>query len=225
MVRLVAGIAIGVLTLTAVPAGAEDEHQYVGVKKCRSCHKKELIGNQYGEWKEGVHAGAYKTLKGEKALEVAKEKGLTEPPHEADECLKCHVTAYGLDARRFAKKPLRHRDAVQCESCHGAGKDYRKKKTHSDREKSISKGMWEPGKDEKICTTCHNVESPSWDPAKYTLVGGTTVGFDFEQAKERIRHPIPEDVKGKYLEIEEKLRAEKKARGEAVEEDEEEDDE
>ena len=47
------------------------------------------------------------------------------------------------------------------------------------------------------------------------------MGFDFEQAKEKIRHPIPEDVKGKYLEVEEKLRAEKKARGEAVEEDEE----
>jgi hypothetical protein len=27
------------------------------------------------------------------------------------------------------------------------------------------------------------------------------VGFDFEKANEKIAHPIPKDVKGKYLEL------------------------
>ena len=62
----------------------------------------------------------------------------------------------------------------------------------SDHDKAVAKGMWNPGEDEKICLACHNDESPTWDPAK---------GFDFEAAKKKIAHPIPEDVKGKYLEI------------------------
>jgi hypothetical protein len=62
----------------------------------------------------------------------------------------------------------------------------------SDRDKAIAKGMWEPGKDEKICAACHNDRSPTWDAA---------VGFDYEARKKKIAHPIPEDVKGKYLEI------------------------
>jgi hypothetical protein len=171
-------------------AGAAD-HKYVGAKGCKSCHKKELIGNQYGEWEKGEHAKAFETLKGEKAAEIAKKKGLTEPPFESDKCVKCHVTGHGLPPTAFAK-PLKAADGIQCESCHGPGKDYRKKKIMSDHDQAVAKGMWEPGENEKICLECHNDESPTWDPAK---------GFDYEAAKEKIAHPIPEDVKGKYLEV------------------------
>jgi hypothetical protein len=206
-------VAIGFGLAVGAANAAAKEPQYVGAKKCKSCHKKDLIGNQYGAWEEAKHSKAFETLKGEKALEVAKEKGLAGPPHEAGECLKCHMTAYGEDASKFAKKPLAAKDGVQCESCHGPGSLYKKKKTMADHEKSLAAGMWEPGKDEKICAGCHNDESPTWDPAE---------GFDFEKRKEEIAHAIPEDVKGKYIEIEKKLKAEKKARGEAVDEEEEE---
>ena len=84
----------------------------------------------------------------------------------------------------------------------------------SDHDKSIAAGMWEAGKDEKICTACHNDESPTWDAAE---------GFDFEKSKEAIAHPIPEDVKGRFIEIEKKLKAEQKAAGETVEDEEQED--
>ncbi|MBI2877634.1 MAG: hypothetical protein HYY20_12210 [Candidatus Tectomicrobia bacterium] len=50
---------------------------------------------------------------------------------------------------------------------------------------------------EKTCTVCHNNESPSWDPNKYTVAGGKKVGFDFEQAKKKIAHPTPEEYKKK----------------------------
>ncbi len=51
--------------------------------------------------------------------------------------------------------------------------------------------MWEPDKDETICTKCHNDSSPTWDAAE---------GFDFEARKKDIAHLIPEDVKGRYIE-------------------------
>lgn len=203
------------LLLAAFPAFSAEtasSHKYVGAKKCKSCHGKELIGDQHAEWEKSPHAKAYATLKGEKAVELAKKRGIAGPPHEAEECLKCHVTAYGAPAAAFAKRPLKATDGVQCESCHGPGNDYKKKKIMSDREKSIAKGMWEPGKDEKICTACHNDESPSWDPAK---------GFDYEESKKAIAHPIPEDVKGKYLEIVAQRKAEKGNTGDEEEDEEE----
>jgi hypothetical protein len=206
-------VAIGFGLAVGVAGAASKEPQYVGAKKCKTCHKKELIGNQYGAWQKMKHSKAFETLKEDKALEIAKEKGLAGPPSEAPECLKCHVTAYGEDLSKFAKKPLDHEDGVQCESCHGPGSLYKKKKTMADHEKSLAAGMWEPGKDEKICTGCHNEESPTWDASK---------GFDFEKRKEDIAHPIPKDVKGKYLEVEKKLKEERKAKGQPMEEEEEE---
>jgi hypothetical protein len=184
--------ASSLLCLLALPALA-GEHKYTGVKDCARCHKKELIGNQYGEWQKAAHSKAFETLKSDKALEFAKKQGITTPPHETDDCVKCHATAHGVTAEMTAKKPLKLEDGVQCESCHGPGADYRKKKVMSDREKSIAAGMCEPVKDEKICLACHNDESPTWDPAK---------GFDYEASKKAIAHPIPKEVKGRYLEAE-----------------------
>lgn len=191
---------------TLVPGGAAlaADHQYVGVADCGKCHKKELMGDQLAVWKKGPHAKAFETLKGDEAAKIAKERKLAAPAHETADCLKCHVTAFGAPASAFKKKPLKQSDGVQCESCHGPGSDYRKKKVMADYDKSVAAGMWDPGKDEKVCLACHNDESPTWDPAK---------GFDFAAAKEKIAHPIPEDVKGHYLEKEKAQKAANKAGG------------
>lgn len=191
------------LTLTAA---AFAEHDFVGVGKCKSCHKKELMGDQVASWRKGPHHRAYETLKNEASLAIATERGLSEPPHEAAECLVCHVTAYDVPPARIAH-PVEWADGVQCESCHGPGRDYRKKKIMSDVDKARTKGLWDSD-DPAICTTCHNEKSPTFDPARYTLADGTTSGFDFAQAVERIAHPIPEDVKGRYLELAKKLKEE-----------------
>jgi hypothetical protein len=183
--------ALALLFLLASPALAE--HKYIGAKDCGRCHKKELIGDQYGEWQKADHSKAFEVLKSDKAVELAKKKGITTPPHETDQCVKCHATAHGVTPEMTAKAPLKLSDGVQCESCHGPGSDYRKKKTMSDHDKAVAAGMWEPGKNEKICLACHNDESPTWDPAK---------GFDYKAAKKAIAHPIPEAVKGRYLEAE-----------------------
>ena len=216
------GLAVGIALLVfgMLSTASAKEHLYVGDAKCSTCHKKELIGNQYGEWQKGPHAKAFATLKGEKAIKIAKEKGLPNPPHESPECLKCHVTAYGLEAARI-RYPLKASDGVQCESCHGPGNDYRKKTTMSDEKKAIAAGMWQPGKDEKICTDCHNDKSPSWDPKKFKLADGSSVGFDYKQAMEKIAHKIPKDVKGHYLE---QVEQRKKAGGAAADDEEDEED-
>jgi len=197
------GLAIGLWLVVGIAGAAGKEPQYVGSKKCKTCHKKELIGNQYAAWEEGKHAKAFETLKSEKALEVAKQKGLTVPPHEAPECLKCHVTAYGEDASKFAKAPLGPEEGVGCESCHGPGSLYKKKKTMADRAKSVAAGMWEVDKDDSICANCHNSDAPT-APAE---------GYDLAKLREGVQHPIPAEVKGKYIEMEKKLRAEKRAAG------------
>jgi hypothetical protein len=182
-------IGLAMAVSTAGVAGADGK--YVGAKKCKTCHKKELIGNQYGAWQDSAHAKAFELLKGEKAVQVAAEKGIAGAPHESAECLQCHATAQGLDASKVAAKPLELKDGVQCESCHGPGSDYKKKKVMADHDASVAAGMWEPGKKEAICTACHNDKSPTWDAA---------VGFDFEARKKEIAHPIPADVKGRYAE-------------------------
>ena len=208
-------LALVLSTLVIAPMAAAKDHMFVGVNKCRSCHKKELIGDQYAKWQKGPHAKAFTTLKEEKAIKIAKEKGLPNPPSESPECLKCHVTAHDVPAARI-KYPMKASDGVQCESCHGPGNDYRKKTTMSDEKKAIAAGLWTPGKDAKICTDCHNDQSPSWNPKAFKLANGTTVGFDYDQAKEKIAHKIPKDVKGHYLELVKK----KKASGGAAEEEE-----
>ena len=61
------------------------------------------------------------------------------------------------------------------------------------------------------CLKCHNNESPTYDPERYRNADGSTSGFDFEIAKSRVPHPIPEDVKGRYLELEKAQKEAEKA--------------
>lgn len=203
--------AVSFLLLSA-PAWAGGEHEYVGVAKCKTCHKKELIGNQVAAWTASFHKGAFETLKNEESAAIALARGIEGPAHEADACLGCHTTGYGLPADRFAYD-LDPADGVQCEACHGPGRDYRKKKIMSDPELAREKGLWDAENDSAICIACHNADSPTFDPERYTLADGSYSGFDFALAKERIPHAIPENVKGRFIELEEEEKRKKKAAG------------
>jgi hypothetical protein len=182
-------LAVAGVLLSVLPATASAEHKYTGERDCSRCHNKELMGDQTKVWKSGPHSKAFKTLKSDEAVKIAKERGMTELPHESDKCLRCHATAQGVPAEQM-ERPLRVADGVQCESCHGPGSDYKANEIMSDRAKALAAGMWEPGKDEKICLRCHNSESPSFKD------------FDYEANKKKIAHRIPENVKGHYLELE-----------------------
>ena len=72
--------------LAAAPSSA-DENRFVGLRKCAVCHGKELMGDQVAAWRSGVHAGAVETLRSTESIEIAKQLGVTEPPHEAAACI------------------------------------------------------------------------------------------------------------------------------------------
>ena len=158
----------------------DEDPQFMGVKKCKMCHKKVEEGEQFRLWEESKHSQAWNTLATDEAKAIAAEKGI-ENPQEADECLKCHVTAHGVAAELLATGHAVE-DGVGCESCHGAGGNYYKKKTMqaiSDGEiEAESVGLITPS--EEVCVGCHNEESPTFE------------GFDFEEASAKIAHPIPE---------------------------------
>lgn len=168
------------------PSSAKTAHEYVGAKKCKSCHEKDAIGDQYEIWEKSKHASAMATLSTEKAKQWGKERGIADPS-TAKECVACHQTAYDApqDKRSMKFEPEL---SVQCESCHGAGADYRKKKIMMGRDQAIKHGL-EP-KPESTCIACHNDKSPAWNPERYT-VNGKKTGFDYTQAMKKIAHPVP----------------------------------
>ena len=113
-------------------------HEYVGEKKC-TCHK-----DIRSSWLETTHAKAYDVLSDEE-----KKK---------EECIVCHTT--GTTAKGVLL------EGVQCEACHGAGKDYKspkimsKKKWKADPEAhkkmAIDAGLIIPS--EAGCKKCHTKE-------------------------------------------------------------------
>ncbi len=160
----------------------EVQHKFVGVKTCKMCHKKDDIGNQYEKWQNSKHANAYKALLSEKANKIAAEKGFKTPAAETPECLKCHTSGYDVDKELLGNR-FSIEDGVQCETCHGAGKDYKAKKIMKNREEAIANGLIIPDKGEKFCSTCHNANSPTYKAR------------DFNEMWEQIKHPIPKKEK------------------------------
>ncbi len=178
-----------------------DDFDYVGTKKCSKCHKSKKKGAQYKKWQEGPHAGAFESLKSEKALATAKEEGITGNPWEAPECLKCHTTGFGdggythMDAAFWdekteegkptkAVKRMAALQSVGCEACHGPGSKYKSKKKmkaiYEGTMDGAALGLWTP--DEKVCSTCHNEESPTYKE------------FVFEERIKDVQHPFPAEM-------------------------------
>jgi hypothetical protein len=180
-------LALSLLALGPGSLEAKD-HKFVGAKKCKTCHEKKDIGNQYDWWADSAHAKAFETLANDQAKKWAEERGLGDP-QQVDDCVKCHVTAHGVPDTQVSRK-FDRTAGVQCESCHGAGKDYRKKKVMIDRDLAVSKGL--VLQSAEVCTTCHNDESPAWDPERYTSADGSKTGFDYDEALKKIGHPVPE---------------------------------
>lgn len=157
------------------------QNQFVGVKTCVMCHKKADQGEQLKIWEESAHASAYKTLQTEAADKIAAEKGFKTKAVETEECLICHATAFKADASLLGKN-FKVEQGVQCETCHGAGSEYKSKKIMQDHAKSVAAGMTEYVDEaaiEKQCRTCHNEKSPTYKE------------FDFKKMWAKIAHPVP----------------------------------
>ena len=191
--RIIPVTTIGVVALSAfcllAPAhGAKRAPQFSGVTKCRTCHEKQDIGDQYGSWRASPHARAFETLGSEAAKKIAAQRGLGPDPRQIDACLACHTAAHDEPKDRVARS-YKDEEGVSCEACHGPGSIYRSKQIMLDHTKSVANGLIEPGAE--TCARCHNPRSPSWDPSRYTLADGSKAGFDFGQARAKIAHPVP----------------------------------
>jgi|SRR3989304_3515072 len=157
------------------------QNKYVGVKTCSMCHKSEKQGKQFDIWKNSEHSKAFQTLTTQKADEIAKAKGLKKPAAESPECLECHVIGFGVD-EKLLDKNFNYKDGVQCETCHGAGSEYKIISIMKDKKKSVSAGLRE-FKDtaaiEEFCKTCHNEKSPVYKE------------FKFKEGWDKIKHSVP----------------------------------
>jgi hypothetical protein len=151
-------------TLIVVFSGLAD-NKYVGAKFCGACHKAGKGGTAYAVWEKTAHANAYKTLLGDEAKKMAKEKGLKTAPAETEACLKCHVTGGGM--AKNVEATFKKEEGVTCEACHGAASGYKMIHSKGDVAKSKEAGLIKPGKDGKLCETCHNAESPTHKEFKF----------------------------------------------------------
>lgn len=180
---------VGLMVVAAVAAElVKPEHKYIGVKACaRMCHRSKSKGAQLPKWEEGPHSKAWTMLGEEKAQAVAKKLGVDDP-QKSPKCLRCHAPEYNVDPA-YLKSGFDLKDGVQCESCHGPGNDYKGMITMKKPKKAIAKGLIIG--DEKTCRGCHNEESPTWDPERYTTKDGKKVGFDYETMWGQIAHYRP----------------------------------
>jgi hypothetical protein len=179
MKNLIIGIAI--LAIIFVATGvAQNDHLFVGVKGCAACHQGDKKGNQKEIWQKSKHADAYNALTSDKALEIAKAKGI-DKPSESKDCLPCHSVGM-MVTPDMCKENFDVKSGVQCESCHGAGSDYKTMSIMKDKAKAIENGLTDFKDDstmEAKCRTCHNEKSP------------TFTDFVFKDRWEKIKHMMP----------------------------------
>jgi hypothetical protein len=109
------------------------DHEFVGAAKCKMCHK-----IQSTSWMASKHAKAGDLLKPEE--------------QKNPKCTECHMTG------KTAENP-----GVQCEACHGAGKDYMAMKVMKDPAAAAAAGLKAKVAKED-CVKCHAAKSPSGNP-------------------------------------------------------------
>jgi len=191
-----AGLLVALaLALVIAPYALAQEAEFVGNSACKMCHNKKAEGAQYTVWSEKAHSKAFETLKSDESVAIAKEMGLEKLPHEAPECLKCHVTGYDVKEEKAPAK-IKMEEGVGCESCHGASSLHVADAKAAMKDKTIDLTKNHILPDETLCVTCHNTESPTWKEDRYEKEDGTKTGFDFEKAAEKIAHPNPKKAEG-----------------------------
>ncbi len=171
MKKAVLLIVILFVVFLAIYLAAQDCH-YVGAAACKLCHKSELQGRQYPIWEASLHARSFANLGTDKAAEVGKAMGVTNPA-ESPQCLGCH-------APLTAKAPELAAEGVTCEVCHGPGSAYRKLAVMQDKAKAAANGLAvfaDAGAIEAYCLSCHQSAHGK--------------AFDFKAAWDSIKHPIP----------------------------------
>jgi hypothetical protein len=149
------------------------ELTYVGVDKCKICHKTEKQGKQFVIWEQSKHSQSFAALSSEKAMTIAQEAGVANPG-ENSKCLQCH-------APLFEKAAPFKPEGVTCEVCHGPGSGYKSLNVMKNREEAVKNGLVvyeSPEAIKKHCLTCHEKAHGQ--------------SFDFNASWEVIKHAVPE---------------------------------
>jgi len=165
-VLLAGAILFAAGNVSAQDKAAAPAHAFIGVKKCMMCHKGEVKGNVHEKWLASKHAKAYQTL-------VDKKDG----SEKKAECLVCHTTGFNAGGYVPGAPTAAEFEGVQCESCHGAGADF--KLTHGKDPAGAAKLGLVSKPNEATCKTCHNETSPTFKKDH---------PFKFEEAAKAIDH-------------------------------------
>lgn len=145
------------ISLVAASELAEITNSYVGASRCKKCHQRDKI---YQSWSKSKHAAAWEHL--------------SEKNRKNEECISCHTSGKNLFGELLT--------GVQCEACHGPGKDHKKLLLAESKEKAEKEGL--AFIDENICKKCHNENIPKkFRPEE---------PFDFEKAKAKGIHDVPD---------------------------------
>ncbi len=115
------------------------EVSYLGVSKCSECHQL-FVEN----WMKTRHASAWATLE---------RAGKANDP----ECIKCHTIGFGEKGGFYSTKTTPMLAGVQCEACHGPGRDHL-----SDFSRPMQPVT------ESVCLECHTkITSPDFNYPVY----------------------------------------------------------
>ncbi|MGB2984638.1 MAG: multiheme c-type cytochrome, partial [Phycisphaerae bacterium] len=146
--------------------------KYIGVMACAGCHRGPMMGYQFSKWRLSKHARAYAVLGTPTGYQMAARAGAKGNPQENPRCVRCHTigAASGNDGFTAGFTPA---DGVQCESCHGAGSEFRPEAVMRDRRASRQAGLKPVTRE--TCMRCHN--NAHGRP------------FDYEAAVSMIAHP------------------------------------
>jgi hypothetical protein len=106
-------------------------NEFVGEKECLSCHE-----SAHKTWASSGHAHAFATLQ--------KVKSEFDP-----DCLRCHTVGYGLSSGFIDQAKTAALANVQCESCHGRGKEHVATQTKASL-KPVTRAT---------CVKCHDEEN------------------------------------------------------------------
>lgn len=139
----------------APPTNSGGSGQYVGAKVtdnesqgCQRCHS-----NHYNDWILTNHSTALETLKA-----IGQDTNPT--------CIACHTVGFGKSGGFVDEATTAHLAGVQCENCHGPGREH--VNNVDDKSKRPSRSIAS-----EICGDCHNgVHHPTYDEWSASLHAG-----------------------------------------------------
>ena len=113
------------------PLEQQPGNGYVSATACQQCHEQEYL-----HWSATRHAFAYQTLlKKERYFDAG--------------CVSCHTTGFGYQTGFQIGDPEPTLTGVQCETCHGPGKQH----VGNPKKSNIRRGA-----DTSLCLECHDTQ-------------------------------------------------------------------